>query len=177
MPGKRAKKGRGSIIEYGGRYAGIVELPRDPLTGKRRRKWIYGDTEKEVALAMDDARAADARKQRSGDDGERFASFLDRWLADTVRPNMRPSTAASYESMVTKYVVPELGALRLREVTSPAVQAFYGRLRERGLGARTVTESARGPASCARVGRTQRTARPQPGATQGRRAPLPSAGA
>ncbi len=138
---RRAKKGRGSIIEYGDRYAGIVELPHDPLTGKRRRKWIYGDTEKEVALAMDDARAADARKQRSGDNGERFASFLDRWLADTVRPNMRPSTVASYEGMVTRYVVPELGALRLREVTSPALQAFYGRLRDRGLGARTVQKA------------------------------------
>ncbi len=138
---RRAKKGRGSIIEYGDRYAGIVELPPDPLTRKRRRKWIYGATEKEVALAMDDARAADARKQRSGDDGERFASFLDRWLADTVRPNMRPSTVASYEGMVTRYVVPELGALRLREVTSPVVQAFYGRLRDRGLGARTVQKA------------------------------------
>ena len=33
---------RGSIIKRGGTYAVVVELDRDPATGKRRRKWHSG---------------------------------------------------------------------------------------------------------------------------------------
>jgi hypothetical protein len=39
---------RGHIRKYKGRWAGIVELERDPITNKRRQKWVYGDTRKEV---------------------------------------------------------------------------------------------------------------------------------
>jgi hypothetical protein len=33
---------RGSIIRRGGRWAVIVELDRNPATGKRRREWHSG---------------------------------------------------------------------------------------------------------------------------------------
>jgi integrase len=105
---------------------------------------------------MKNARAEDEREQRVGDDGERFEDFLNRWLRDTIRPNMRPSTAVSYESVIDRHVIPSLGHLRIRDVTPVAVQSFYARLRAAGTGARTVQKTHavlhRALASAERVG-------------------------
>ncbi len=43
---------RGHIRRYRGRWAGVVELERDPITGKRRQKWVYADTKKECEVKV-----------------------------------------------------------------------------------------------------------------------------
>ncbi len=134
----RGPKGRGSVFERDGRWAGVVELPHDPKTGKRRRTWVYGATAREVAIKMDDARSGDARRSRSGDDAERVADYLERWLTDVVAANLRPATAHGYAGIVSRHIVPEIGGLRLRNLTPSAVQAFYARLRAAGVGSRTL---------------------------------------
>jgi hypothetical protein len=40
---------RGSIVKRGKGYAVVVELDRDPLTGKRRQKWHSGYRTKKLA--------------------------------------------------------------------------------------------------------------------------------
>jgi len=89
---------------------------------------------------MDDARAGHARRVRSGDDGERLASYLDRWLAEIVASKLKPATLASYRSVVDCHLAPAIGAVRLRELTRPNVQDYYARLRAVGTGGRTVSK-------------------------------------
>lgn len=74
---------------------------------------------------MDDARADDAREARLGDDGERLAPFLDRWLNDVARAKLRPATVASYASVIERHIVPAIGAKRLRDLQLALVQGFY----------------------------------------------------
>ncbi len=139
---------------------GAVPLPDDPRTGKRARHWIYGATQGEVALKMEDARNAAARRSYLGDDKERMGVYLERWLQETVRPNMRAATAASYESVVRNHLAPEIAALKLADVSPAAIQSLYGRLRKNGNGTRTIQKAHavlhRALASAVRTGLIER---------------------
>lgn len=44
---------RGSVVKRGDRYSVVVELERDPITGKRRQKWHSGyRTKRDVERAL-----------------------------------------------------------------------------------------------------------------------------
>jgi len=141
----RGRKGRGSIFERGGRWVGVVELPADPETHKRRRAWVYGKSQAEVGRAMDDARAKGARGARiGGDENERLAAYLDRWLVDVrtkqKRRPLKPATLVSYASVVERHIAPGIGAIRIHDLTRKKVKAFYDRLNADGVGPRTVSK-------------------------------------
>lgn len=53
--------------------------------------------------------------------------LVDHWLP-AVRARVRPSTFASYEMHVRKYLVPALGHLPLQKLTAPAINALYAEL-------------------------------------------------
>jgi hypothetical protein len=54
--------------------------------------------------------------------------FLNRWLEDTVAPNLAPLTYATYESHVKNYIEPGIGGLRLDHLRVADVQAWLNRL-------------------------------------------------
>jgi hypothetical protein len=41
---------RGSVVKRGNGYSVVVELDRDPITGKRRQKWVSGYRTKRDAI-------------------------------------------------------------------------------------------------------------------------------
>lgn len=57
--------------------------------------------------------------------------YLDRWLRETVRPNLAPSTVANYEFFSDAYINPSLGSKRLDRLTVRDVQLWMNDLRER----------------------------------------------
>lgn len=136
----RASKGRGSVFQRDGRWVGVVELERDAVTGKRRRKWVYGDSHIAVTRAMNDARSGDARRSRNGDGNQRLATYLDGWLVDVVRPKLRASTAASYAQVIYHHIIPHIGGMRVSDLTTSGIQGFYSRLRSNGTGQRTLAK-------------------------------------
>ena len=46
-----------------------------------------------------------------------LSQYLDRWLRETVRPNLAPSTVANYEFFSNAYINPSLGSKRLDRLT------------------------------------------------------------
>ena len=85
-----------------GRWEGAITLPG--TGGKRKR--FYGDTQREVrekltALHHDLDRGLPVVAER-----RTVARFLDRWLADAVKPNTRPKTHESYAGVVRLYLAP-----------------------------------------------------------------------
>lgn len=136
---KRAPKGRGSVFERSnGRWAAVVELPPHPATGARRRRWVHAATKNAAIDLMREVERAESGLTHVGDTDTLVAPFLRRWLEDTVKPNMRPSTATSYESAVERHLIPALGKKRLRDVSPAAIQALYAAMREAGLSSRTI---------------------------------------
>jgi integrase len=82
--------------------------------------------------------ALQERAGTTGDDitGEtRFQRAAELWIAEVraagERGDLSPSTVELYERQLRNHILRSLGALRLREVTTPRVNAFLGDLRGR----------------------------------------------
>lgn len=121
MEPKRAN-GEGSIyLRSDGRWTGALSLPDG------RRKQVYGRSEAEVRRKV----AAERRSLDAGSftdaRGITVAEFLDQWLADVVRPNVRPWTFSGYEVHVRLHLKPTLGRLPLDKLTPLHVQQLLNR--------------------------------------------------
>lgn len=122
-----------SLRKRGGVWHVRLSIGRDPETGRYRfREVSTGKTSRadaEVVAARITANAADGILPSTSRDT--FAQFLHRWLEDYVRPNLAPSTIASYENAVAKHISPALGSCVLRDLTPDMLARYYARkLRE-----------------------------------------------
>jgi len=129
--------GEGSIHKRAdGRWVAIVDLGREG--NKRRRKYIYGGTRRDVQEQL--TRALRNQQQGRGTASERLTveQFLARWLEEFVKKRRRAKTHASYAEMVRLYLVPGLGRHRLSRLSATQIDAFLNRKLEDGLSTRTV---------------------------------------
>jgi integrase len=130
---------RGSVIKRGSAYSVVLDLGRGP-DGRRRREWHSG---------FPTQRAAEKERTRllkSLDDGthvrrvdttvKEFVTTT--WLPGLAASSLRPSTVESYHRSAKSYLLPHLGALRLREVTPVCLKSWIDVLKAAGVGDRTV---------------------------------------
>jgi hypothetical protein len=61
----------------------------------------------------------------------RLATYIERWLAETVRPDLAPTTANNYEIFSRLYILPDLGSRRLDRLTVRDVQLWMNQLKTR----------------------------------------------
>lgn len=126
---------RGRIVKRetkkGPVYDVIVELGKDPVTGKRKR-------EVETLKSKKDADKRLAELLRAVDTGTycdpgkmTVAEYLKRWL-NTHKVNLASSTYRGYVVAVEQHVVPALGASLLRKLTPMMIQEFYTKDLESG---------------------------------------------
>jgi len=134
--GKRGN-GEGGITRhkksglYMARYT--VQTPTGP-----RRKTLYGKTRREV-----DEKLTKAKADRDGGlifdaDSMKVGEYLERWLADSVRDTVRPTTFERYEQIVRLHIRPVLGKLKLKNLTPTHVRGLYRQKLDAGLSPRTV---------------------------------------
>jgi integrase len=135
----RRGNNEGSIYqrESDGKWVGSVSVDYG-LSGKRRRKTVYGKTRKEVSaklkiLLRDQQRGLPIIIERST-----VGEFLDKWLENSVKPTVRPRTYASYSDMVRLHIAPALGRYQLTKLEPQQVQVFLGAKLDTGLSPRTV---------------------------------------
>ncbi|MDQ3694357.1 MAG: site-specific integrase [Chloroflexota bacterium] len=133
MATKRRGHGEGSIKQ---RADGLWEARVSLESGKR--KSFYGKTRRE---AQDKLRAAlrdiDAGLDLSAG-RQTVGQFLDRWLADVVKPTVRPKTHQSYAQLVRLYLKPAIGHHQLGKLSPQHVQAMMSAKTAAGLSPRTV---------------------------------------
>jgi integrase len=110
-----------------------VYLGRDPATGKR--KWlsrtVHGTRRDAASLLHSLLRDRDLGKLTIPS-GMPLGEFVEKWLAD-VRGRVRPRTAAWYEDVLRRWILPVLGSRRLRDITPLDVQMVCQSLLERGV--------------------------------------------
>jgi integrase len=130
------------VMQRGSTWSFVIRV--DPETGRSRPRWVGGfTTEKEAKSARDDARVKARRREYV--DGSRItvAEYFGQWL-DDHEVEVKPQTMASYRDLVTRYVVPRIGHMRLQGVQPAALTKLYRDLRDtggvqgRGLSPRTV---------------------------------------
>lgn len=123
---RRRGHGEGSIHRRSdGRWVAVVDVGWQ--NGKRRRKYVYGRTRREVADKL-------VQLHRDQDEGRvlvdartTVAQFFTSWL-QIVRPTLRPRTWTRYEQLVRRYVVARLGRVRLSKLEPQHLQALYAEL-------------------------------------------------
>jgi integrase len=67
-----------------------------------------------------------------------LGEYLQRWLQDYVKPNLSPRGFERYESIVRKYLIPEMGNVILTQLKPEHLQGHYTAKLERGLSAGSV---------------------------------------
>jgi integrase len=134
--GKRGN-GEGSIYRRkDGRWAGQCTV--QTITGPKR-KAIYGKTRSEVATKLAKA-MAESENGIAFDAGKMtVGAYLDSWLTDSVRGNVRPSTFVRSETLVRLHIKPVLGRIKLATLSPAHVQALYRASLDQGLSATTCT--------------------------------------
>ena len=127
----RRGKGEGSIYRRrDGQWVASVDL--GPLDGRRRRKSVYGKTQKEV---RDKLRAL----QRTVDAGSlpapanlTVARYLEDWLVRFLPGTVSPRTEVIYRNAIDRYVVPTLGSVKLHQLSPAHVSEMLSTLETQG---------------------------------------------
>ena len=99
----------------------------DPGTGKQIQRSVTGKTQKEVSRKLKEATAAIDAGTYIAPSKMTLGEWLDIWTAEYLG-GVKPSTLYSYKATVRNHLKPSLGALRLEELTTHAIQGFYNSL-------------------------------------------------
>ena len=130
---KRRANGEGNIRKRkDGRWEGRYTAGYDPETGKRVTKNVLGRTQAEVKeklkRALEDNERIDAAKSRDLTVGQ-WATL---WFENYAKPSIRESTAEHYRNFVENHIVPDIGKIKLRKLTTLDIQKFYNKTWESG---------------------------------------------
>jgi len=138
--------GLGSVYfdDRKGLWVGAIELERGP-DGRRRRKLVKvkGKPGARAPKALLDRMTAVQNTIAEGgplpDEVQTVGSWVTHW-ADNVVPTMdlAPGTVADYQWLVTKYLVPRLGRVKLAKLTAEHVEKMMAAMRAEGLSPRTI---------------------------------------
>lgn len=131
---------RGHIIKrYSNSYTIVLNLGRDPATGKRKQQWVSvkgtkKDAEKRLAELLHQLDTGSFMKPGK----TTVADFLQRWLQDYCKPNLSPRGYERYESVSRVHLIPALGHVPLTALKPEHLQRLYTAKLNSGLAARTV---------------------------------------
>ncbi|MEL7632763.1 site-specific integrase [Sporomusa sphaeroides] len=147
---KKRAFGEGTIYENKkrNRWEGQFTY-NDPATGKTKRKLITGKTQKEVSLKgkkflqdLENGLLPDAAKMT-------LNQWLECWLTEYIKPNVRIKTYEKYEDCLYGYIKPALGHLYITKIKAPDIQRVLndmsatGGRNEEGLSSSTVRATRR----------------------------------
>ena len=134
---KRAPQGMGSIRKvertinnktykyYEARYSAGF----DPGTGKQIQRSITGKTQKEVAQKLKEAIASLDAGTYIAPSKMTVSEWLSEWSEQYLK-NVKDSTRSSYITIINTHLRPNIGAVRLDELSTPMVQRLYNSLGE-----------------------------------------------
>lgn len=134
---------RDGLVQRGATWSYVIRVT-NPETGKSRPRWVGGfQTEKTAKKARDEARVLAARGQFVDRSRLTLGQYLAQWL-DVHAVEIKPQTLAGYRDLLTRYVLPRIGHLRLQAVQPATFTGLYrdllasGGLHDRPLSGRTV---------------------------------------
>jgi len=134
-------KGEGSIYfeKDRKRWVGRLELPAT-MEGTRKRKRFTGKTRNEVAIQMRKYQVDRDAGRPVVNGNLRVGIFLKKWLDEQIEPrSISVNTFNNYRSVVNIHLIPELGHIRLRDLTVQDVDSMLRSKIESGLSHSSVT--------------------------------------
>ncbi len=103
-------------------WTAVIDLPRDPVTGKRRQKRITAATKKAVEQQV----ATVLHELQSGTHVERSKLTVGQWITEWLLSHPCPESSwVRYELDVRRWILPALGVIPLAQLRPTQVQQFY----------------------------------------------------
>ena len=123
---------RGHIRKRKNSYAIVIDVGRDPATGKRKQQWVSvkgtkKDAERKLSEMLNQLDNGTFIKPSKST----FADFLEVWLRDYVN-QLAPRTAEGYEYILRCHVIPSLGNVNLVQLKPEHLQKYYSSKIENG---------------------------------------------
>ncbi len=114
---------RGTVTRSGTGWQYVVDLGRDPVTGKRRqvRKRGFrrqGDAEGALTDALAEMRRGEFVRRTKGT----LAEYLTGWL-EARSVDLRPTTGYGYRKVVEARIIPGIGQVRLCEIDTALLES------------------------------------------------------
>ncbi len=109
-----------------GSWSIVIDVGRDPATGKRRQQWysVKGtkrEAEKKLAELIHQLDSGGLIKPSKTTLGQ----FLERWLKDHAWPNLGPRTAEGYEHIIRQHLIKGLDGIFLTQLKPEHIQRYY----------------------------------------------------
>ncbi len=117
---------RGHIIKrYENSYSIVINLGKDPVTGKRKQQWVSvkgtkKDAEKRLSELLHQLDTGAFMKPSK----TTLAEYLEKWLTDYVWPNLAPRTAEIYEHICRRHIIPSLGNITVTQLKPEHIQSY-----------------------------------------------------
>jgi integrase len=130
-PKRRRASGEGAIFKRAsdGLWVGMLDL--GIADGRRRRKAVYGQSEREVLRKLSTLRAAHDRGINLLAPSLTVGQWLDVWLAEIKGfDGTRPRTLTLYKGLAERYVKPVIGRVRLDKLSPAHVQRLVTETRK-----------------------------------------------
>ena len=130
---KKRANGEGSIRKKpSGRWEGRYTQGIDPVTGRAIQKSVSAKTQAEckekLAKAIRENRGVPIN--HTGD--YTAAEWCRLWFETYSKPNIRYNTAKGYEGIIEHHIIPAIGAIKLKQLSSIHIQRMYNDLKENG---------------------------------------------
>jgi integrase len=101
-------------------WTGTVEIPS--TDGKRRTKRVYSKNRNEAARKLRELRAEIAAGRVPTTSTTTVGKWLDYWLENVAKPELRPTTYRSYEQVLRLHVKPHIGGIRMNKLTAEDIR-------------------------------------------------------
>ncbi|MES0334775.1 MAG: tyrosine-type recombinase/integrase [Candidatus Magnetobacterium sp. LHC-1] len=116
------------IRKRGDKWVAIIEIGRDPATGKRKQKWITGRTRKEV-----EKKAVELTNQVNKDEyfeatDMTVKDYLIKWQDLHCKPNLTYNTCVAYGKAINNHINPNIGNVSLSKLKPMHIQSMYQKL-------------------------------------------------
>ncbi|HUU63987.1 MAG TPA: tyrosine-type recombinase/integrase [Dehalococcoidia bacterium] len=134
-----------------GSWAIVIDVGRDPETGKRCQQWhTVRGTKRDAEQAMREMLVGLDKGTYVKPNRLTVAEYLQQWLQGYVAINTAPKTRERYEEIVRGHLIPALGSIPLPNLQPRHIQKYYADALESGrrdgkggLSARTVLKHHR----------------------------------
>jgi integrase len=122
---REEEPGMGYVVERQGRWYAVGYEGLHPTTGADRRRWHRASDELAARLL---AAGLPNLPHRERSNGLTLARFVRTQWLPARRPALKPSTLHRYERMSETYLLPHLGRVPLRSLSSRDLERLYARL-------------------------------------------------
>jgi integrase len=139
---------KNGIVFSGRSWSYVLRVP-DPVTGKTKPQWVGGfESEKSAKLARDKARVSLSTSNYVSPNKITLGEYLTTWINEVHANQLKATTLERYKRVINRYLIPELGAIKLQDLRPSHVQGLYSNLLTRS----TVTGNPLAPQTVTLIG-------------------------